>query len=208
MLVTKTVREFIDEVASNSPAPGGGSVAAAAGALGAALTSMVCRLTIGKKKYLDVQREMETIAGTAELLRSQLTALIDEDTEVFSRVMAAFSLPKETEPEKLARSVSIQEATKAAALVPLKVMELCEQALVLAQQVAEKGNVNSISDAGVAALMLQAACHGAAFNVKINIATLQDEDFVHRTHEEMESILSNVEMTGKKTLARVQSALV
>ncbi|HWP83009.1 MAG TPA: cyclodeaminase/cyclohydrolase family protein [Bacteroidota bacterium] len=207
MLVTKTVREFIDEVASHSPAPGGGSVAAMAGALGTALTTMVCRLTIGKKKYQDVQSEMESVANSAEQLRTQLTALVDEDTQVFHRVMAAFSLPKETEQEKLARSVSIQEATKAAALVPLKVMELCERGLALAQTVAEKGNVNSISDAGVAALMLQAACQGAALNVKINIATLQDEEFVKHATEEMESILSNVELTGKKTLARVYSAL-
>lgn len=207
MLVTKTVREFIDEVASHSPAPGGGSVAAMAGALGTALTTMVCRLTIGKKKYQDVQGEMESVANSAEQLRTQLTALVDEDTQVFNRVMAAFSLPKETEQEKLARSVSIQEATKAAALVPLKVMELCERGLALAQTVAEKGNVNSISDAGVAALMLQAACQGAALNVKINIATLQDEEFVKHATEEMESILSNVELTGKKTLARVYSAL-
>lgn len=207
MLVTKTVTEFLDELASNSPAPGGGSVAALAGSLGAALTAMVCRLTIGKKKYAEVQEEMEQVLNEAEQLRSRLTTLIDEDTQAFNKVMAAFGLPKETEQEKLARSVSIQEATKVAALVPLKVMEYSEQALALALRVAEKGNVNSISDAGVSALMLEAACKSAALNVRINIATLQDEDFVTKTTGEVDSILLNVDRTTKQVLARVHSAL-
>ena len=207
MLVSKTVTEFLNELASNSPAPGGGSVAALAGALGAALTAMVCRLTIGKKKYVEVQQEMEEVLSKAEELRGKLTILIDEDTQAFNTVMAAFGLPKETDQEKLARSVSIQEATKVAALVPLKVMEHCEQAIGLALRVAEKGNVNSISDAGVSALLLEAACQSAALNVRINIATLQEEEFVTKTTEEVDSILLNVDRRAKQVLARVHSAL-
>jgi formiminotetrahydrofolate cyclodeaminase len=207
MLVTKTMTEFLDELASNSPAPGGGSVAALAGAVGAALTAMVCRLTIGKKKYAEVQSEMEEVLNAAEQLRAKLAALIDEDTKAFNGVMTAFGLPKESEQEKLARSVSIQEATRVAALVPLKVMEYSEQGLALSLRVAEKGNVNSISDAGVSALMLEAACKSAALNVRINIATLQDEEFVKKTTQEVDSILLNVDRTARQVLARVHSAL-
>ena len=142
MLTQRTVAQFLDELSSNSPAPGGGSVAALAGAAGAALTSMVCNLTIGKKKYAEVQEEMAATLRQSEELRSALTQLIDKDTEAFNKVMAAFGLPKGNEQEQAARSAAIQDATKAATLVPLGVMSLCEQALRLAKTVAVKGNKN------------------------------------------------------------------
>src|SRR5208283_992112 len=112
MLTTKTVDEFIDEVASSSPTPGGGSVAALAGALGAALTAMVCNLTIGKKKYLGVQREMEEVLKQSDNLQASFVKLIDDDAEAFNTVMSAFDLPKETEEEKTKRAEAIQQATK------------------------------------------------------------------------------------------------
>jgi formiminotetrahydrofolate cyclodeaminase len=207
MLVDNTVEGFLTEVASNSAAPGGGSVAALSGALGAGLTAMVCRLTIGKKKYVDVQQEMESVLNEAEELRTAFTALIDEDTEAFNGVMAAFSLPKETDQEKLARSVAIQEATKSAARVPLKVMELCERAIPLAMVVATKGNVNSISDSGVAATMIHSACLGAALNVRINLGTIQDEEFLQTTSASVSKILSYVESSSQEILAHVQAAI-
>ena len=126
MLTEKAVSQFLDELASNSPAPGGGSVAALAGAAGAALASMVCNLTIGKKKYVDVQGEMVAVLQQTEALRNELAALIDKDTEVFNTVMAAYGLPKGTEQEQAARTAAIQEATKSATLVPLQVMTVCE----------------------------------------------------------------------------------
>ena len=178
MLSSLSVTDLLNEIASNSPAPGGGSVSALAASLGAALTSMVCRLTIGKKKYIDVQTEIEKALKRSEDLRVQFISLIDEDTEAFNKVMAAYGLPKETEEQKMKRTAEIQNAMKTATLVPLKLMELCGEAMELVKTVVEKGNQNSISDASVAALMLQAGCEGAALNVLINLNSLQDEAFV------------------------------
>ncbi len=190
MLTEKTVNEFLNELASNSPAPGGGSVAALAGALGSALTAMVCNLTIGKKKYIDVEEEIKNVLEKIEPIRKLFTELIDKDTQAFNKVMEAYSLPKESDAQKAIRSAAIQSATKEAALVPLEVMKHCIDALALTKVVAEKGNTNSISDAGVAALMLQAATQGAALNVKINLASINDIEFVGWKSEEVESVLN------------------
>ena len=207
MLITKTVNEFIDDVASGSPAPGGGSVAALAGALGAALTAMVCSLTIGKKKYLSVQGEMEEMLRQSGILRTSLAKLIDDDAEAFGTVMKALNMPKETEEEKIRRAEAIQHATKRATEIPLRVMQLCEESLALAKTAAEKGNVNSISDAGVAALMLQAACRGARLNVQINLGSLKDSVFVQETTSLTESIGKRVDAMSLDILNRVDGAL-
>jgi formiminotetrahydrofolate cyclodeaminase len=194
MLTKKTINGFLDELASSSPAPGGGSVAALAGALGSALTAMVANLTIGKKKYADAEGEMKKILRQAESLRGQFAALIDKDTEAFQKVMEAFALPKETEPQKALRAAAIREATKEATLVPLEVMKHCIDALALAQEVASSGNANAVSDAGVSALMLHAACSGAALNVRVNLKTLDDPEFIGWKREELESILNTSSM--------------
>ena len=207
MLVDKTVTQFLDELPSNSPAPGGGSVAALAGAAGAALASMVCSLTIGKKKYAEVQDEMKAVVEQTELLRRELTQLIDKDTEAFNAVMAAFGLPKGTEQEMATRSAAIQEATKAATLVPLSVMRTCEKALLHTRIVAQKGNKNSASDVGVAALMLQAGCAGAALNVRINLSGLRDAAFVQKIAQQSGEIILNVEKTAREVLTEVEKSL-
>ena len=182
----KSTDDFINDVASASPAPGGGSVASLAGSLGAALTSMVSRLTISKKKYKDVHDEIGAILARSEILRQDLTELIIRDKEAFEKVMAAFKLPKDSEKEVKARAVQIEEANKGAALVPLKVAEKSLEILSLTKVVAEKGNVNSISDAGVAALMAKAGMDGAILNVRINIAGMEDRDFVMKLTGEIE----------------------
>jgi len=189
MLIEKTVTKFLDELASNSPAPGGGSVAALAGSLGAALTSMVCNLTIGKKKYADVENEMKQVVAQSEELRKIFTRLIDQDTDAFNKVMEAFGLPKETDTQKALRTAAIQAATKEATLIPLSVMKHVVDALALAKVVAGKGNVNSVSDAGVSVLILHAAAESAALNVKINLAGITDQEFVGWHAEEVTSIL-------------------
>jgi formiminotetrahydrofolate cyclodeaminase len=194
MAAKKTLAAFLDELASSSPAPGGGSVAALAGALGAALTSMVCNLTIGKKKYAAAEEEMKKILMQSEEMRELFTVLIDKDTEAFNKVMEAFSLPKETEPQKALRSAAIREATKEATNVPLEVMKHCIDALALAQQVADSGNVNSVSDAGVSAYMLHAAVEAAALNVRINLNNLGDSEFVGWKTDEMESLRNTSRM--------------
>jgi formiminotetrahydrofolate cyclodeaminase len=207
MLVKKTVNGFLDELASSSPAPGGGSVAALAGALGAALTSMVCNLTIGKKKYAHVDGEMKKILKDAAELRSRFTGLVDKDTEAFNKVMEAFGLPKENDAQKALREAAIVAATKEATMVPLEVMKHCIDALALAQNVAANGNKNSVSDAGVSALMLHAACESAALNVRINLNGLSDQEFVNWKTDEVISILKTSRMMLEETQAIVNEKI-
>jgi formiminotetrahydrofolate cyclodeaminase len=207
MLTSRTVTQFLDELASNSPAPGGGSVAALAGAIGTALTSMVCNLTIGKKKYADVQAELQSVLVESENLRKKMTALVEKDTEAFNAVMAAFGMSKSTEKEQKQRAAAIQQATKSATLVPLDVMSLCGHALSLAKVVAEKGNRNSASDAGVAALMLQAGCASAELNVRINLTSLNDESFVRQTTEKMSELSERVKRLASDTLQVVDRSI-
>jgi formiminotetrahydrofolate cyclodeaminase len=181
MLVEKNLEEFLDELASSSPAPGGGSVSALLGSLSAALTSMVCRLTENKKGYENVITEIKKVLEESELIRKKTTELIDEDTAVFNEVMSAFKIPKKN-PGRLK---TIQDAIKKAAEVPLKTMRECYKALELAKVVAEKGNVNSISDAGVAALTATTGVQSASLNVMINLKFINDNDFVERIAKEV-----------------------
>jgi glutamate formiminotransferase/formiminotetrahydrofolate cyclodeaminase len=176
---------FYDEVASKTPTPGGGSVAASAGALGAALNSMVCRLTIGKKKYVEVEKDLEIIRDRSEILRAELTEMIKKDGEAFDRVMAARKLPKDNDEEIKKRENEIFVATKVAASTPLETAKKALEVLDLAKDVALKGNVNSVSDAGVAALMAKAAIEGAIYNVKINISGFSDTQFVETMQREI-----------------------
>jgi glutamate formiminotransferase/formiminotetrahydrofolate cyclodeaminase len=204
MLMQKSVAKFLDELASNSPAPGGGSVAALAASLGSALTSMVCNLTVGKKRYADVEPEMKKILEQSERLRAQFTALVDQDTMAFNKVMEAYGLPKETEDQKALRAAAIQGATKEAALVPLSVMNHVIDALALAKAVAEKGNHNSVSDAGVSALMLSAAAEGAAFNVQINLQHVTDAEFNGWRSEEVTTLLRTSRVKTEEILTIVR----
>jgi formiminotetrahydrofolate cyclodeaminase len=199
----KSVNGFLDELASSSPAPGGGSVAALAGALGSALTSMVCNLTIGKKKYAAVDEQMKKVLKSSEELRARFTKLVEDDTLAFNKVMEAYGLPKDNDAQKALRDAAITAATKEATMVPLEVMKHCIDALALAQDVAANGNKNSISDAGVSALMLNAACEGAALNVRINLNGLNDSDFVNWKTDEVISLLKTSRMMLEETQAVV-----
>jgi formiminotetrahydrofolate cyclodeaminase len=181
MLVDKKLEEFLDELASSSPAPGGGSVSALLGALSSALTSMVCRLTENKKGYENVSEEIKKVLEKSEAIRNRATELIDEDTNVFNEVMSAFRMPKEN-PE---RPKKIQDAMKRATEVPLKTMRECYKALELARVVAEKGNINSVSDAGVAALTANTGVLAASLNAIINLKFIKDNEFIEKTTEEV-----------------------
>jgi glutamate formiminotransferase/formiminotetrahydrofolate cyclodeaminase len=200
--VAGVTESFYDQVASSSPAPGGGSVAASAGALAAALAAMVSRLTVGKKQYADVKNEMEEVRDKADVLRAELTRLIDDDKEAFGKVIESFKLPKGPQREK-----AIQEATKQAALVPLTVMKKSLEALKLAGIVAEKGNVNSISDAGVAGLMGMASVNGAWYNVRINLSSLTDSEFVTKLKAESSTTQKEAEVVAGAIKERVESKL-
>jgi formiminotetrahydrofolate cyclodeaminase len=207
MLTKKSVEEFLNELASNSPAPGGGSVAALAGALGSALTAMVCNLTIGKKKYASVEDEIKKVLEQIEPLRKKFILLIDKDTDTFNKVMEAYGLPKDSDEQKALRSAAIQSATKEATLVPLEVMKHCVDALALAKTIAEKGNANSITDAGVGALMLHAAAEGAALNVTINLTGITDAEFVGWKREEVDSVLRTVRKMTDEILKSVDEKI-
>jgi len=185
--------DFVESVASSSPAPGGGSVSACAGTLAAALTGMVCRLTIGKKKYAEVQDEMSETMKKADALKEKLYGLIQEDAEAFDAVMAARKMPKDTDKQKQDRLDAIQKATIIAAEVPLNVMKTSLEVIEWAKIAAEKGNVNSVSDAGCAALNGRSAVLGAYLNVKINIPGIKDESVRSRLDSEAEEVRQKAE---------------
>jgi len=207
IIVDMTISSFLDELASGSPAPGGGSVAALSGALGAALTSMVCRLTEHKPGYEPVQAELPRLVEHAERLRGEFTRLIDEDTLAYIQVVDALKLPKTTEEEKAQRREALQKAYIAAADVPLETARLCGDLLQLAADVAHKGNKNSITDAAVAALMAQAAADAAILNVRINLASIKDPQYVNETSLEIFDLQQAVAEQAKAILEYVISTL-
>ncbi len=199
-LVGMGVGDFVDELSTDSPAPGGGSVAALAGALASGLAAMVANLTVGKKGYEGVAGELKQVAVQAQELKDALLLAVDEDTRAFTKVMDAFALPKATDEQKQARHAAIQEATRGATQVPLRVMEQSLQVLELAMVVAEKGLANAASDAGVAALMARAAVEGAAFNVRINLASLEDTQFVAATRATAERLEAQAKKLAQQVL--------
>jgi len=176
-LLDKNLREFVNELSVDSPAPGGGSTAALCGALSSALSSMVSNLTVGKKDYEDVQDEVKKWAITAQELKDEFLRIVDLDTLAFNKVMDAFRMKKKTDEQKKEREAAVQEATKEATLVPFSVLEMSLKALELARYVALHGNKNSVSDAGVAGLTAQTAAEGAYYNVIINLPNIQDRQF-------------------------------
>jgi len=184
------LHKFADELSLDSPTPGGGSTAALAGTLGAALCAMVANLTYGNKKYPDVWEEMKNLACQAQQLKDKLLQLIEQDSEAFNKVMTAFRLPQKTKEEQEAKAKAIEQATKEATLVPLEVMEVSLQAMELAKIAAEGGNVNAISDAGVGTFMDYAAIEGAFLNVKINLPGIQDEKFKADTLAKAEKLVA------------------
>lgn len=179
MLDNKKVNEFVDELASNSPAPGGGSVAALSASLGAALTSMVFNLTVGKKAYRNMSEEdqmrVDRTLEESQKMKDEFLSLMNRDTEEFMEVMKAYKLPKETDEEKKFRKMKIEEGYVRALKIPLIVGEKSFEIYSLIETACELGNKNAISDAGVAALMVQAGIEGAVLNVKINLTAVNDE---------------------------------
>lgn len=176
-LVEMKVNEFVDLMASDEPAPGGGSAAALEGALGAALTAMVCALTVGKKKYADVQELAIESQKKGNELKAQFVDVIDRDTEAFNAVSAVFAMPKDTDEEKAARKAAMQEALKGCTKTPFEMMELACQALELTRSVVGKLNASAASDLGCAALHLGSAVQGAWLNVLINLGSVRDAAF-------------------------------
>ena len=191
-LCDMTVTDFVNTVSSDAPAPGGGSVAALAGSIGAALTAMVGNLTQGRKKYADYAEFAAQVEQKGNELKAQLLDVMDRDTDAFMLVSNAFSLPKSTDEEKATRSAAIQAGLKACTKTPMEMMELCAKAAQLAADFAENGfNNSSASDLGVAFLSLSAAIRGAWLNVLINISSIKDQAFADEYRARGQALLDS-----------------
>ncbi|MDK2957977.1 MAG: methenyltetrahydrofolate cyclohydrolase [Synergistaceae bacterium] len=186
LLKNRSLEDFSGELAAGSAAPGGGSAAAFSGALGAALVSMVCRLTLGKKEYAEYEEELKDVLALSEDLGKKLLNAVDVDAAAYGRVMEAFTLPKQTEEEKAVRKDAIQKAFREACESPRKTSLWCLDVLRLCARVSGKVNVNAASDLGVAANQALAGLEGAAMNVLINLPSIRDEEYTDRLREEVE----------------------
>jgi glutamate formiminotransferase/formiminotetrahydrofolate cyclodeaminase len=206
-LADLTLRGFADETSVDSPVPGGGSVAAYLASLAAALTSMVANLTIGKKDYREHDDLMKAVAPKAQAHKDRFLRAVDDDSRAFDAVMACFRLPKATEEELAHKEKMMEEATRGAIEVPFDVLKECEDAVGLIETVAEKGNVNSLSDAGVAALALKAAANGVYYNVLINLPGLSDSGYITKTYKEATAIVKRVSKACDAISSRVAATL-
>ncbi len=201
MYIDQPLRHFMDKLASKSPEPGGGSVAALTGALGAALVSMVSNLTLGKDKYKDVQPQIEQLLKESEKLRDEMQGLIQKDTEAYGALSVVYKMPKNTDDEKAARASKMQEALKEACKVPFEIGLKSLDVARLAERAAAIGNVAAVSDAGVAVLLAQACAQSAALNVKININSIKDESYNKETWARMQDVLAKVAALEKSVMA-------
>ena len=206
-LIDMSLSEFVFETASESPAPGGGSIAAYMGALGAALGTMVANLSSHKRGWDERWEEFSDIADDGKSYHDQLLKMVDEDTNAFNKIMEAFGLPKKTDADKQTRTQAIQEATINATEIPLKVMKLCFDSMDVMKAMAEIGNPNSVSDAGVGALAAMAGVRGAFLNVKINAADIHDKSLASQLINEAKNIESRASFTEKEILDIVESKL-
>jgi formiminotetrahydrofolate cyclodeaminase len=203
LLANLKITEYLEKAAAGTAVPGGGSVAALNASLAAGLTEMVANLTIGKKGYEAVADEMHDIAGRTAELREKLTAAIDRDADAYSAVMAAFKLPKATDPEKELRQQEIQKAIKQAALVPLEVANHAVKVIDLAGRAVNSGNKNAVTDGVVAAMNARTAALAALYNVKINLVSIKDDEFV----EELTRKINNLEQQAKSKEQEILASL-
>jgi formiminotetrahydrofolate cyclodeaminase len=197
----------LDELASGAPTPGGGSAAAIMGAMGAALISMVCNVTIGKKDHEAVEAEMKSVRDEAEKLRMRLTDMVAEDVAAFGALMAAYRLPKATEDEKSRRAAAIQASLLAATETPLSCARACAQVVALSKRAGEKGYAGVISDAGVGVLAANTALRSAALNVYINTPSLKDRAFADAATAELEQLLDTCARESELVFELVRSRL-
>lgn len=203
MFIERSCTGFIDVLASSAPVPGGGGAAAMVGALGVALGSMVGNLTLGKKKYEDVQADIKIILIKAEKLQKELLSLVEKDAEVFEPLSKAYGLPKNTEEEKKKRDEVMEEALRLACSVPMEIMEKAMEAIELHEELAEKGTRIAISDVGVGVLFCKSALMGASLNVFINTKLMKDKDYAAGINTKVEETLK----TGAERADKVYKAV-
>ena len=190
MYMEGRIVDFLDKLASKSPEPGGGAARALAAAIGAALVGMVGNLTIGKEKYADVQDRIEEMVKLSDEVRESLQELVQRDTEVYAVLSVAFKMPRDTDEQKAERTEKVQAALKEATMVPYDIADRCLDVCELSELAADIGNVGAVSDAGVAVLLAEAAAQCAALNVKINLTSITDKDFVDEKWTGIQDILS------------------
>jgi formiminotetrahydrofolate cyclodeaminase len=195
------LQKYLDDAASNKPAPGGGSVSACVGALGAALVSMVCNLTRGREKFATVADEIETLVGQSEQARAALESLLQQDTVAYDGVIAAYRLPKDSAEQQAARTAAVQAGLIVAADVPLEICRVGVQVCRLAKTAAQLGNPQAVTDAGVGAVLGEAAVQGGALNVKINLVSIKDEEYVRTTTAELQRLLAEAASLRAEVLA-------
>jgi len=205
--VDKTVSEYVGTVAAREPVPGGGSVASLAGALGAALTTMVCVFTAGNPKYAEHEQKVNEIAAKAEPLRATLMDLVDKDIAVYSEVTAAFKLPRATAEDKAARQRAIQEALVHAAAVPLAIAKAAREVALLNRELVDIGNPNLVSDVGVSALLAEACLRGAALNVEINAAGIKDEATAAGLRSFLAEALPEVQAITEEVMSKTRAQI-
>ncbi len=207
MMTDKSCKEFLAMLASGAPVPGGGGASAMVGALGTALGSMVGNLTLGKKKYEDVQEDIKIILEKADALQQKLFSLVEEDAEVFEPLSRAYGLPKTTEEEKQKRDEIMEEALKLACSVPLKIMEQSLEAIALHEELAVKGTRIAVSDVGVGVLFCKSALMGASLNVYINTKLMKDKAYAANINAKTEKMLADGTIRADKVYKDVESSI-
>ncbi|MEA3408507.1 MAG: cyclodeaminase/cyclohydrolase family protein [Chloroflexota bacterium] len=203
MFTEQRISDFLDALASKEPVPGGGSGAALGGAVAAALVSMVCNLTLGKKGYEEVEEAVAEILERSEALRAELTSLLEADTEAYSNVMAAYRMPRQSAEEQKARQAAVQKALREATEVPLSIADRCARIVDLALPAAQKGNKRAVSDAGVAALLAEASMHASLLNVYINLGSINDREYERSVRQRTRTITKGKTDYKDKVLAVV-----
>jgi formiminotetrahydrofolate cyclodeaminase len=204
---TEPLRVYLDDAASKKPAPGGGSVSACVGALGAALVSMVCNLTQGREKFAGVEAEIVALVEKSEAARVKLEKLLQDDTTAYNGVIDAFKMPKETDAEKAARKAAVQAGLIIAADVPLEICRVAVEVCRLSKVAAEKGNPQAVTDAGIGAILGEAAVVGAALNVRINLGSIEDCDYTGAAAAEIDQIEAEAAALRAEVLAITLSKL-
>lgn len=203
----KSLREVIEVSASNSPTPGGGSVSAMVAGFGVAMAAMVCNLTIGKEKFKEVEPQVQELLGTAMGLIKKLEGLVDEDMADFNNFMATLKLPKNTDEEKAIRTETMQKALKSATDTPMEIARVCLKALEITEKLAPIGNKMAISDAGVAAVVAEAALNGVLLSADINIPSIKDQEYVSKVVAEKEAMVAEAKRLKDKAMAVVQERM-
>ena len=206
-LLEKNLKEFAEETSSESPAPGGGSISAYAGSLGAALSTLVANLSANKRGWDDRWEEFSYWADKGQTFQAKLLALVDADTDAFNGIMDAYGMPKSSDSQKAARSAAIQAATKHAIEIPMQVAEIAYEAMDVAKAMAQIGNPNSITDSGVGAMCLRSAVMGAVLNARVNAGDLEDSKYVSKVLARCEELVSNSQNKEAEILSRVDEVL-